>query len=649
MNNINPLIKLHNIAKIYQVADNTICALKNISLTINQGEFVAIMGQSGSGKSTLMNIIGCLDQPSSGSYTISDTKINTLSPNQLANLRCHKFGFIFQRYNLLPHLTAQENIEVPAIYARTNKSQRNQKSLELLNMVGLANRKNHKPAKLSGGQQQRIAIARALINNPSIILADEPTGALDSKSGAEILDLLKHLNSQGHTIILITHDKNVAAYAQRIIHLQDGQITKQHQNTHYTSNPNQTSDTIKNIPNLETKYINIFSESLKIALHSLRNNLFRTILTLLGIIIGVSSVIDMLAIGEGSKQKILDMINAMGTDLLSIRTGAPGIRSTGDITTLTPQDAKEISYLPNVAAAIPEQSNRYTARYRNIDYMTTIQGGNEEFATIRNWNTQAGNFFSQQDVRSYATTAILGTTVKNNLFPNSNPIGQYIQIKNIPFQVIAILEEKGSNSWGMDQDDIIIIPYTTSMIRLSGMNYLSSITVKVNDINLINNTENAIFNLLKSRHHVEDFNIRNAASILQTANQTQDTLTILLASVAAISLIVGGIGVMNIMLVSVTERTKEIGLRIATGARISDILIQFNIESTVLCAIGGIIGVVLGFFIGIILTSFGIVIIFTKAPPILAFSCSLIVGIIFGYLPAKKASKLDPVIALATE
>ncbi|TAH38331.1 MAG: MacB family efflux pump subunit [Alphaproteobacteria bacterium] len=640
-----PLLKIDNVFRTFSKGESEVRALQGVSLEIQTGEFVAIMGQSGSGKSTLMNILGCLDKPNEGKYTVNGTDVANLDADGLAALRRNTFGFIFQRYNLLATASAEENVEIPAIYAGLAKPERAKRGEALLKKLGLGERGDHYPSELSGGQQQRVAIARALVNDPPVILADEPTGALDSKSGKEVLALLADLHREGRTIILITHDEHVAAHAKRVIRIQDGKIVEDKRQDDAPVASAKAQSKSGHAPAAFD-----IAEAVKMAVSSLRVNIFRTALTLLGIIIGVAAVIIMLAVGDGSKQKVLNQISAMGTNLLSVRPGAPGIRGGGDIITLIPEDAAAISGLPNVDLAVPERSGRFTVRYGNIDYMTSVSGVGHLFPAARSWPTTEGSFFTERDVRSNAAVVLLGKTVAKNLFPGDHdPMGEYILVKNIPFQVIGIMSEKGASGFGTDQDDAVFIPYTTAMIRLFGRPYLNSISVKVADVDQINQTQDAITALLKNRHRTEDFSIRNSASILETATETQNTLTILLGAVAAISLLVGGIGVMNIMLVSVTERTREIGIRMAVGARQRDILLQFNTEAAIVCTVGGIIGVLIGFAGGWIVSTFDIAVLFSAGPAILAFLCAVATGLLFGYLPARKAAWLDPVVALASE
>ncbi len=640
------VIRLGGVSKIYQNGEAEIRALDGVSLTIFPGEFVAIMGQSGSGKSTLMNIIGCLDRPDEGLYEVAGTDVASLSADDLAALRRDTFGFVFQRYNLLSGATAAENVEVPAIYAGAPKRERVERARLLLERLGLGDRTEHKPGQLSGGQQQRVSIARALMNGADVILADEPTGALDSRSGEEVLALLRQLNEEGATVILITHDASVAAHARRVIQIQDGRITED-SDTGHEAPPSRARPPAAGHGTM--RLIAEMGEAIKIALRQLRVNLFRTALTLLGVVIGVAAVVTMLAIGEGAQQKVLQGIQNMGTNLLLVRTGGRGARS-DDSVTLNLTDVEAILELPNVQAAVGERNTNSTLRFSNIDYRSRVQGTEESYPIVRDWPVARGTFFNAEDTQSFAPVTVLGATVAKNLFVDGEePIGQYIMIGNIPFQVIGVMAAKGASSFGQDMDDIALIPITTGFMRLFGTQSVQSISVKVEDARKIDAVETAIGDLLQQRRPGKEFEIRNTASLLEMVEQTQGTLTMLLGSVAAISLLVGGIGVMNIMLVSVTERTREIGLRMATGARMNDIMVQFNTEALVVCAIGGVVGVAVGVVVGLVLGQFDMAVKFTAGPAILAFCCAVATGLVFGYLPARKAARLDPVVALSSE
>jgi macrolide transport system ATP-binding/permease protein len=644
----SPLIEISNVKKYYQQGTTVVRALDGVSIAIEAGDFVAIMGQSGSGKSTLMNIIGCLDRPTSGEYRVAGIDVATLSSDELAALRCRTFGFVFQRFNLLPEITASGNVEIPAAYAGRAKHDRVTRARALLTRLGLGERATHRPTELSGGQQQRVSIARALMNEAPVILADEPTGALDSRSGEEVLALLKELHTEGRTVILITHNPAIAEHAERTIHIADGLIQLDERRSRAA---NAKAPVFNLNLSAKNRWLPDLVEAAKMALNSMRVNLFRTALTLLGVVIGVAAVVAMLAIGDGSRQQVLERISAMGTNLLVVRPGAARVRAGGDIATLVEEDARAIAELSAVAAISPERATRATVRYGGIDYQTAILGAWPGYVQARDWPMAEGSFISEDDVKGYAPVVVLGQTVARTLFPDGgSPVGKYLLIRNVPFEIVGVLAQRGATPWGTDQDDLVVMPLSTGYMRIFGKRYLQSITVLVGDSNEIKPTEAAIEKLLTERHRgVVDFQIRNTSSILETALATQDTLTILLASVAAISLLVGGIGVMNIMLVSVTERTREIGVRMATGARMGNILLQFNTEALVVCGIGGLAGVLLGIAVALVVQSFGVAILLSPLPAILAFSCAFLTGLLFGYLPARKAAQMDPVVALSYE
>lgn len=643
----HPLIKLRNVSKHYRNGAETVKALDDLSLDIHAGEFVAIMGQSGSGKSTLMHILGCLDRPSSGEYRVNQQNISDLSKDELAGVRRNFFGFVFQRYNLLATETAVENVEIPAIYAGMGKAERRQRGLSLLATLGLKSRTGHRPNELSGGQQQRVSIGRALMNGAPVILADEPTGALDQQSGQEVLKLLEELNRQGTTVILITHDAQVAARANRQIHLSDGRLT----HDSGTTGQAPAMDAARTFAN--GGYLHFWgsaNEAVRMAFRSLRANIFRTSLTLLGVVIGVASVVALLAIGEGSKQQVLSSMEAMGTNLILVRPEGGRSRGDGEVATLTREDAEAIGRIPHVVAVMPERNGSGNLRVGNRDYRSGITGTTEAYADARNWTMKQGTFFSKTDLESYASVMVLGQTVVDNLFPNGeNPLGEHVLVKNAIFEVIGVLAPKGATSWGRDMDDIVLVPITTGSVRLFSGRHLNSISIKIESPEHTHTAEATIRDMLVNRHGEENFRIHNTASWVEAVSETQNTLSLLLGSVAAISLLVGGIGVMNIMLVSVTERTREIGVRMATGARRNDILLQFNIEAMVVCCLGGVLGILVGMGVAKGTEYFGQQAVFTPMPSLLAFGCALTTGLIFGYLPARKAAALDPVTALSAE
>ena len=648
MTELQPLIELRDVRKSYTPGGSTVTVLHGISLEIWAGEFVAIMGPSGSGKTTLMNIIGCLDRPSGGNVFLAGEDVSRLNVDQLALLRRNVFGFIFQRYNLIAMETAEENVQVPAVYAGMPRRARAKRAQELLIRLGLTDRMDYRPAQLSGGQQQRVSIARALMNGGQVILADEPTGALDSRSGAEVLAQLHELHRSGHTVILITHDASIAKQAQRVIEIKDGRVV---------------SDTGRGARDVSLKVgcsalelkdrgrvLPDILEAIKIAIRALRVNLFRTALTLIGIVIGVGAVVTMLALGNGSKQAVVERIQAMGSDLLLISRGGKGIRLPQEAAVLMPDDAVVIGALPNVAHSVPEYARAVTVRAGDDDVVTRAVTTSADYAEARNWLLEIGAFFSDADVRSYAPVVVLGKTVADNLFPQQpDLVGLDVLIENIPFRVVGVFSAKGATISGIDMDDGVFLPLTTGRMRLFGKPYLDNIVVQVVDSTESDATERAIYRLLLQRHRKVDFNVRSMSSLLETVTETQNTLTILLGAIAAISLLVGGIGVMNIMLVSVTERVREIGIRMAGGARTMQIQLQFITEALVVCFLGGIVGVLGGLGAAWIAQMAGSPVVYSLPPVLLAFCSAFTVGLLFGFLPARRAAQLDPVIALAAE
>ncbi len=650
-----PLIELRKIHRTFTTDGGVeVHALRGIDLKIYPGEFLAIVGQSGSGKSTLMNLLGCLDRPTEGTYLFAGRDIKSFDADGLAWLRREAFGFVFQSYNLLGNATAEENVEVPAVYAGLSHKERRVRGEALLTSLGLGERLDHRPTQLSGGQQQRVSIARAMMNGGQVILADEPTGALDSQSGVEVMALLESLAREGHTVILITHDSEVAAHADRIIEFRDGEIISDTGPAEGVVNPEKNRELRDLFLSRKiTSPLAGVSEALRMALRSLRANIFRTILTLLGIVIGVASVVAMLAIGEGARQDIVDRISQIGTNRLTLQPARISGQRRSMPSTLTLEDAEAISDdLPNILGTLPQLQGNYTVRFQRQDYSTSVTAVTHNMPEVNNWPLASGVFYTREDSVDYTPVAVLGSTVANEIFPNGeNPLGEYILIKNIPFQVIGVLTSKGGSGGfnGGDQDDAVFVPFKTGALRLMGQNYANNISVFVDDIDQIEQTERNLIEYMIARHGTEDFRIFNSAELLETVSASQDTFTILLGSVAAISLLVGGIGVMNIMLVSVTERTREIGIRMATGARQTDIMSQFLSEAIVVSGIGGIIGVLTGVAVGYILIAFEVSIKFTSMPMILAFCCATATGLVFGFAPARKAARLDPVVALANE
>ena len=646
-----PLLQLHGISRRFQAGDQNVTVLKEINLSIAQGEMVAIVGASGSGKSTLMNILGCLDRPSEGDYQVAGRSTAQLDRDSLAELRREHFGFIFQRYHLLGDLSAQGNVEVPAVYAGHARSARQQRAADLLQRLGLAQRLNYRPSQLSGGQQQRVSIARALMNGGEVILADEPTGALDSHSGQEVMSILKDLHARGHTVVIVTHDMQVAEHAQRIIELSDGEIVADRRKT--------TAHTVARLPIALDNAVSRWQsqrdrlyEAFKMALLAMASQRLRTLLTMLGIIIGIASVVSVVALGKGSQQQVLANINAMGTSTLEVYPGKDfGDMRSAAVQTLRATDADALAQQGYVHSVTPTVSSSTTFRYGNQSVSGTVNGVGEQYFLVRGYSIDSGMAFNRHSVDQLMQEAVIDENTRNKLFPHgANPLGEVILLGSLPCRIIGVAAKKQSG-FGSDENLNVWIPYTTAMKRMLGQSYLKSITVRVNDDIDLTSAEDGVTRLLSQRHGGKDFFVMNTDSIRQTIEKTTATLTLLVSMIALISLVVGGIGVMNIMLVSVTERTREIGVRMAVGARASDIMQQFLIEAVLVCLLGGTLGVLLSLGIGVVFSQFSdnFTMVYSTESIAAAFICSTLIGVIFGFFPARRAAGMDPIHALERE
>ncbi|MFH1018106.1 MAG: ABC transporter permease [Pseudomonadota bacterium] len=651
------MIELKNVEKTYRVGGTEVHALRGVSLTVEPGDFVGIMGPSGSGKSTLMHVLGLLDTPDAGSYRLEGREVSELTDDELAVLRREAVGFVFQQFNLLPRMTALENVTLPLLYSRRRVD--TEKGRTLLKHIGLESRILHRPNELSGGQQQRVAIARSMVNGPQVILADEPTGNLDSASKEEIMDTLESLNDQGITVIIVTHEEEISRRVHRLIRIRDGLIQSDERQKPLAAKrkeiPADPSERARSWFHI-AEIVEHFRQGLK----ALAMNKVRTALSMLGILIGVGAVVAMLALGQGARKAIEAQLSSLGSNLLILHPGAMHMGGValqaGAVTRLTMEDVTGIkSQIPSIKETSPSVMSRGQLTYQDRNWNSQIQGVGPSYARMHAAAPTLGRFFSAEENLRRNRVAVVGMTVVRELFGGKNPIGEMFKINRVIFQVIGVLPEKGATGF-RDQDDIVVIPVLTAMHRLMGKDYVDVIEIEVSQASEIPAAQEATKNLMFSRHKVplsqqqDAFQIRNMADIQEALSSSSRIMSVLLASIAAISLLVGGIGIMNIMLVSVTERTREIGLRKAVGAMKSDILSQFLVESVVVSAVGGLTGIALGWLATVIMTkATGWATSITPISVFGSFFFSATVGIVFGLYPARKASLLNPIDALRYE
>ncbi len=643
------LLELHGVSRAYCSAAGEVVVLKDVSLRIEAGEFIAIIGPSGSGKSTLMNILGCLDRPTEGSYRVQGVATEQMSPDELAHLRREHFGFIFQRYNLMENLSATENVALPAVYAGVDADARTARARMLLETLGLGERTTNRPSQLSGGQQQRVSIARSLMNGGAIVLADEPTGALDHASGRQVMTELKRLHAQGHTVILVTHDAAIAAHASRVIEIADGQVVSDRGMGDPAVARSAAVPERRPEPAAERRpRLDAIREAARMAVRSMLAHRLRTLLTMLGIIIGVAAVVAVVALGKGAQAQVESQINELGASTLDIFPGADfGDPRSGEIETLVVDDADHLAALSYVDSVSPNLSGSVAALQGNRRANTQVLGVGADLPRVRGLRLKAGRFFTDAEVEAHRAVGVVDQKAAKALF-SGNPIGGTVLLGGMPVEVIGVV---GPNAFAGGATPTVYVPYTSASSRLLGSQRLESITVRVRDDVPTTAAEASLGAELQRLHGRRDFFIYNADQIRKAVMKSSQTMAALVSAIAAVALVVGGVGVMNIMLVSVKERVREIGVRLAVGARQGDILRQFLIEAVLICLFGGVLGVLFALAVGALssLLSLGVPFLFTPGPVIAALACSSAIGLGFGYFPARSAAQLDPIQALAAE
>lgn len=653
-----PIIRLNAVSRRFTLDSGEVEVLHDINLAINAGEMVAIMGPSGSGKSTLMNILGCLDNPSSGEYWVEGLPVPQRNAEARARLRREKFGFVFQRYHLISALSVIENVAMPARYAHCSRAARREKARRLLNELGLRGFENRDVSRLSGGQQQRVSIARALINGANIILADEPTGALDSQTGKAVMQLLQSLHRQGHTIIVITHDAEVARYAERVVQLIDGRImadSRNHPKTvlPHVPSPCENADAPKcqpaEPPSGQHRYEGIF-DVITSAWRTLNAHRLRSCLTLLGIVIGIVSVVTLNAAGEGARQYVMKTLSSLGGNVITLYPGKGlGDDDTAGVRSLRTRDLTLLATQPWIRTLSPQVNLNLRVRWQRADTAANVNGVGADYLDTVSLKAVQGRSLIPRDITQHAAVVVIDENLLKKLFPRQqDPIGQIILVGNLPCRVVGVMRNTSAlpanifNVW---------LPWSTANSRLLGQDWFTSIAITLQDDVSTPRARTALQTLLTRLHGRQDFYLQDSAAFIRSIEKTSFALTLFLSLIALVSLLVGGIGVMNIMLVSVTERTRETGIRLAVGARPRDIQWQFLVEAVLLCLIGAAIGVTLSLMMGgifsLLVQSWQLV--YSINALLMATLCAVVVGILSGWLPAWRASRMDPAEALTRE
>ena len=685
---MTPAIRLEHLCKDYQLAGESVPVLKGIDLEVPEGDYIAIMGPSGSGKSTLLNLLGCLDHPTGGEFFLGEDDVAQLDDDRLAAIRASRIGFVFQSYNLVPQLTVLENIEAPLYYQGQITPENRARCRELAELVGLGHRLGHRPQQLSGGQQQRAGIARSLANNPRYILADEPTGNLDSVTTQEILSLLDRLNADGKTIILVTHEEDVARHAHRIVRLLDGVVLSDTRTRPVEPLADRSRVGGHDFDGSQigfTVTLRLMLRTAQLGVKSLLLHPLRSLLTVLGIFIGVASVIWLLAIGEGISAKAQQQIAELGANNIILTTSAPPPQqgSARPRAYGVTQDDYErlIATIPSIAKAIPmRELPRRLFGYGTKQYYGRLVGCTPEYLELNRMQLARGHFLTPIEIEQNAKVCVLAPDVAAEIFGYADPIGRAIHIGTDYYRVVGVMKPRRAADaipGAREKQEFtrdVYIPMSTMWALFhdfysrteDGIPIATQVTLSLRDQKEVLDTAEIVRRTLARTHEREDYMIAVPLELLEQARNTRLMFIAMMGLVAAISLVVGGIGIMNIMLATVTERTREIGIRRAIGARRRDITRQFLVETDVLSVTGGITGMIGGLactpifslLLKFLLSAFPKAmaalpdVVRTMVPIIvpwslpLAFGISVAVGVVFGLYPAHRAAAMNPIDAL---